>query len=140
MPDEQLTTEIPAPSPPKSIEKAKVKRAPKPKVNAKTKAGAKSKPEQTPVDGMALRRSSGRVRKFQVNIAGAFGTEYRFELRNKKGDRHEYLLDPSDPTRLVVFANLLNAAQLANAKVRVFSAPNDNGLGYASALEIQGKR
>jgi hypothetical protein len=118
----------------------KAKARTKPKAKAKARVSAKSKPGKSPMDGMDLRQSSGRVRKFQVNIAGAFGTEYRFELKNKKGDRREYLLDPSDATRLVVFANLLNAAQLAKAKVRVFSAPNDNGLGYATALEIQGKR
>jgi hypothetical protein len=139
MPDEQLTTDIASPPPaPKSTEKAKA--GLKPKAKAKARVNAKSKPEKSSIDGLDLRQSSGRVRKFQINLAGAFGTEYRFELKDKKGDRREYLLDPSDPTRLVVFANLLNAAQLARAKVRVSSAPNDNGAGYATALEIREKR
>lgn len=79
----------------------------------------------------------GRVEGINVKGAGPNSHQFLFSLINKKGDRHPYLLDPSEPLQFSTMANLLTAAFAAGTKVRIRTTPNPGGPAYVGELEVQ---
>ncbi len=115
-----------------------LKPAPKTKPKAKKIWPAKlGKEAKTGKNGNEF---SGQVESVQVKSSAQHGYEYRFDLINKKGDCRSYMLDPSNPTRLHVFTNLLNASLATKSKMSVVSVLNANGPDYATEMEIRVKR
>ena len=82
---------------------------------------------------------SGRVDSINAKGTGASANQFQFSLIGKKSLRKSYFLDPAEPVRFSVMANILVAASSSGAKIKVRSVPNANGSSFVSELEVRSK-
>ena len=82
---------------------------------------------------------SGRVECINAKTSGDGSSQFTFSLGGKKGTEKTYLVDASESTKFSAMINLLSAASVGNAKVRVRSKPNPAGPNIITDIEIRPK-
>ena len=100
--------------------------------------GAKKPPKQEKSKADQF-EFSGRVESINVKGDGASGSQCVVNLTNKKGQHRSFRLDPADALHFSTMANLIFVAFSAGRKVNLRTAPNADGSGYVSEVEVRAK-